>query len=296
MMGRKKVRELEDALSRRVSEIEILAKRVETLQKQVDEYKAKEGVLASTLLEAQAAAKRILNEANEKADATVKDADEKKQAAFALVQSAEEEAAKKAAGIIEAAQAEAKRRMEQAEASAAEYKQNLKMLNLRLTTSAIAAKAQAEKFAAIIEELHIREDDDADMVREIDGLSEALATESEVELPEEYASPAELIHSLYAIQKRSIPHFVEDVETLVAEGAQSSIQGDALAKKQEDAKREGENMQEEADAKDETSDKVWTVEEIVETSAGAQWQKKEPDVDQELDAIVSDILREEKRH
>ena len=76
MMGRK-VRELEDVLSKRIAEIEILAKRVETLQKQVEENKAKESVLASTLLEAQSAAKRILDEAAQKAEQTINDANEK---------------------------------------------------------------------------------------------------------------------------------------------------------------------------------------------------------------------------
>ena len=89
---------------------------------------------------------------------------------------------------------------------------------MRLTTSAIAAKAQAEKFATIIEELHIHEDTDADMIHEVDGLSAALATENEVDLPEAYETPAELIHSLYTIQKRDIPDFVKDVETLAVEG------------------------------------------------------------------------------
>lgn len=250
----KKVQELEEQLEARTLELELsnaelerykaeiseLKKRTDELSDQIKEFRNKEQAISWALTEAKAAEKRIISEAQSR------------------IAAMEEEARAKAKSILEDAEAAAARTVKKAEASVLEYENNIKRLNSELAKAASDAREQAEKFADLI--LQIKPAVDSEIIEEMKGYG-AFSGEANVELPDDYRSPAELMQNIYKIQGREL-----------------SVQ-------QAEEETEGEQ----ADFSSGEPEKVWRVEDLRESDelpAGGN------ELDLELNSIIEEVLKE----
>lgn len=276
----KKLRELEANLGQKDREIEILTRRIQELSNAVNASKEKESAIVGALMEAKATAERIISNANHQAGNVVQEADAIRKNADELadktIRSAREEAEKiieesngQAAVIIEKAHAEAKRRLEQAEYSACEYTAALDRLNGKLAQTAGAARKYAEEFAEMVSLL--THEGDKELAQECKGLPGLLESSDEKQsLPEQYQNPADLMRSIYMLQGRETPRPQEDFQDEAAKPLNA----------QEDTNRAPED------------DKVWTVDEVV-ASPATDNAAKDAELDDELNALIEDVLNED---
>lgn len=251
----KKIQELEEQLEARTLELELsnaeitryknevadLTKRTEELSGQIKEFRGKEQAISWALTEAKAAERRILEEAE------------------ARIKAMESEAKKKADGIIEEAGKTAYRTVQKAEASVLEYEQNIRRLNAELIRSASEAREQAQRYAELIS--RIKPSADMELIEEMKGYG-GFSEGRNVDLPEDYGTPAELMHNIYKIQGREVTpaHTPQGIE----------------------------NEQEKAPEGSDSKDKVWRVEDF----KGAEAQTGTADeLNDELNSIIDEVLR-----
>jgi DNA repair exonuclease SbcCD ATPase subunit len=251
----KKIQELEEQLEARTLELELsnaeisryknevaeLTKKAEELSGQIKEFRSKEQAISWALTEAKAAERRILEEAE------------------ARIKAMESEAKAKADAAIEEAKKAALRTVQKAEASVLEYEQNIKRLNAELVRTASEAQEQAQRFAGLIS--HIRPAADTELIEELKGYG-GFSDERNVDLPENYGSPAELMQNIYKIQGREISGSY---------------------------KQEATNEQEELAGSD-PQDRVWRVDDLKGTERQAD---AADDLNDELNSIIDEVLRDD---
>lgn len=223
MFGKK---ELQAALEQKEREIK-------ELNAKIAEYQSRNDAVVSALTEAKAAANRILGAAEVKRDEIIARAEQEK---------ADIEAQRD--GIIQAAHAEAEAIIKAAEAKAKQAEERAEFFMGYVRNAADAVRRQAEGY-----ESFLRDYDAAGIGVPPSG--------AEVETPDEYRNPAELMHSIYTIQGRDIPDTVKE--------------------------------QEETERTQEDEDRVWTIDQVAEEQG--EQTPEAAFVEKELNDILNDILK-----
>ena len=259
MFGRK-AKELEEQLNQSQQEVAILAKKVETLSATLEEFKAKESAISGALTNAQRAAEKIIAEAENERAAILKVAEEARASAEQEAQEIVGDANREADTIVEKAKEKARGIAMQAEAFMVEYRANAARLNESLQAAATAAAAQAEQFRAFASGTQLQ--GETELAGEYADIS-ALLDEKELELPDDYETPATLMKSIYAIENRDLPQ-------------------QETGEKEEPAA---------APAEDEP-ERVWTVNEIMKDMSSEPLSPEDAGITAELDAIINDVLRD----
>jgi len=256
----KRVRELELELSEARSQIDERDEQIAQLKKDLTAYQNREQAIVMALTEAQSTAARRIELAKEEAAAILKAAEEQKQTLEEQTDGILAKANEEAAAIREQSIADAQTRLRQTEASVAEYELRLSLLNDQLKKTAAQAQAQAEQFAAFLNGTVIDTPDAVDEVRDL----HKLVAEEIADLPEQYDSPSELMHSIYQIQGRQLP----DEETAFIPPLPAQ----------------------EAPAQEASGDeeRVWTVDEVI--SNAANLTDADPDIP-DLDGLLDEILQ-----
>ena len=221
MFGKNK---LEEMLAQKDNEIKELNARL-------SEYQSRNDAVVGALAEAKAAATRILAAADVKRDEIIAAAEAEKKEISAQRDSILDDAKAEAEAIIRAAMDKAREAEDRAE-----------FFRNYVKESADAVRRQAENYAAFLGEY------------EVSGIG-AAPCDKTVETPDEYADPAELMHSIYDIQGRDIPEEAKQPE------------------------EDGEPAQSE--------EEVPTVSEVVTDGK----QEEQFSVDKELNDILNDILK-----
>jgi len=205
MFGRN-AKELEEQLSQSKQELAILAKKAEAMTAELTEFKAKESAISGALTSAQKAAEKVLVEAEEEKRVILAEAENARTAAEEEAKAILAGANAEADAIIADAKAKAKSIALQAEAFMQEYRANAARLNESLQAAANAAAAQAEQFRTFAEGARLEGEEE--LAGEYRGAAELLE-EKELDLPEDYETPATLMKSIYAIENRDIPASAE---------------------------------------------------------------------------------------
>ena len=257
MFGRK-AKELEEQLSQSEQEVAILAKKVETLSAALEEFKSKESAISGALTSAQRAADKVIAEAEAERDSIRKAAEEEHLSAEKKAREIVQDANREADAIVAKAKEKARGLAMQAEAFMAEYRANAARLNESLQAAAAAAAPQAEQFRSFASGTRLA--GETELAGEYADVS-ALLEETKADLPEDYETPATLMKSIYAIENRELP--------LQAEAQEPAVPAE-----------EGE------------TDRVWTVNEIMEETPAEPLSPEEAGITAELDAIISDVLGE----
>ena len=257
MFGRK-TKELEDQLNQSGQEVAILAKKVETLSAELAEFKAKESAISGALTNAQRAAEKVIADAEAEGESIRRAAEEERDDAEREADEIIAAANRKADSIIANAKEKARGIAMQAEAFMAEYRANAARLNESLQAAAQAAAAQAEQFRSFASGTRL--ESETELAGEYKDVS-ALLEEKELDLPEEYDAPATLMRNIYAIENRALP---EDAEKLEAEPSVA----------------------------EEETDRIWTVNEIMEDKPTEPHSPEEAGITAELDEIINDVLKD----
>ena len=223
MFGKK---ELQAALEQKEREIK-------ELNAKIAEYQSRNEAVVAALTDAKAAANRILGAAEVKRDEIIARANKEK-----------EDIEAQRDGIIEAAHAEAEAIIKAAEAKAKQAEERAEFFMGYVRDAADAVRRQAEGY-----ESFLRDYDAAGVGVPPSG--------TEVETPDEYRNPAELMHSIYTIQGRDIPEAVKELE-------------------------ETEQAQEE-------EERVWTIDQVAEEQG--EQTPEAAFVEKELNDILNDILK-----
>ncbi|MBQ7091204.1 MAG: hypothetical protein IJN83_00945 [Clostridia bacterium] len=223
MFGKK---ELQAALEQKEREIK-------ELNAKIAEYQSRNDAVVSALTEAKAAANRILGAAEVKRDEIITRANQEK---------AEIEAQRD--GIIQSARDEADAIIQAAEAKAKQAEERAEFFMGYIRDAADAVRRQAEGY-----ESFLRDYDAAGIGVPPCGV--------EVETPDEYRNPAELMHSIYTIQGRDIPEAVKE--------------------------------QEETEQAQDEEERIWTIDQVAEEQG--EQSPEAAFVEKELNDILNDILK-----
>lgn len=279
MFGKKK--ELEstiEELKAKLSEQEAINARLELA---IEEYKRKESAIANALTRAQSDAAKVLEEAYAEKQHIIDQADEDKAAAHAEAELILSKAQEEAEAIRLAAKENSRRSALKAEAFMQSYRESAKQLNSALQRAAETAAAQAEHFRSCIKE--------ANLDNEIEMAGEYIPSENdspaESELPETYASPAELMQSIYKIERRSTlpeeeipeeaPAFEPDAELFADRGPTAMLKND---------------IQDNSEAGEEAA--MFTVDEIMQQRSEPDAEPVHDPIDDALNAIIDDVLQD----
>lgn len=254
----KKTKELEEQLNQSGQEVAILAKKVETLSAELEEFKAKESAISGALTNAQRAADKVIAEAKAEGEAIRQAAEEERDRAEQEADEIIAAANRKADAIIAAAKEKARGVTMQAEAFMEEYRANAARLNESLQAAAQAAAEQAEQFRSFASGTRL--ESETELAKEYASAS-SLLEEKKLDLPDDYDTPATLMKSIYAIENRVLP---DQEETPSADGAPA----------------------------EEESDRVWTVNEIMEDKPTEPLSPEEAGITAELDEIINDVLKD----
>lgn len=255
MFGRK-AKELEEQLAQSKQEVAILAKKVESMTAELTEFKAKESAISGALTSAQKAAEKVLAEAEAEKRALLADAEKVKADADAESETIIAAANSDADAIIEEAKEKARSITLQAEAFMQEYRANAAKLNESLQAAAMAAALQADRFREFAAGARLEAEMEA--ASEYTGVTELL-DEKELDLPDDYETPATLMQSIYAIENREIPSPAEEKEPV------------------EEPEEEDDGI-------------LLTVNEIMKEDVDPL-SEEEAGIDAELDAIINDVLK-----
>lgn len=291
-MGRR-IRELEQALSQKETEIAQLRARVDELGAVVERYRGQESAIAGALTKAQTASERIVREAQEEKDAILRRADEQKREAEQEAAGIVADAQRRASIIEEQARRRAHETAQRAEAFMVEYRESANKLIDAFRRTAAEASEQAQQFASAIGALNL--DEAIEATHEYDHVAALTQTPAQ-DMPDDYVDPASLMRSIYQIEQRELPEDAVEEEA-AAEVEPEAVPGEpaldpfsswARPEEKPEASEESAWNKDALDLeKKEEDGHVWTIEEIVERTnadAGAQ-------IDDELNAIIEDVLR-----
>ncbi len=254
-----------------------LQAQVQELTKQLDGYRAQERAIVQALTDAQTSAGKRVLEGEAQAKKIVDEANAYKARAEADADALVQEATEKAANIVEAAQAESARRLRQTEASVEDFEARLNALNASLLNTARQAKEQAESFARSMEALT---GDTPEILQEGRGLSALIQTQTG-KLPDSYQTPQELMHGIYQLQGRDIPAAAENEPK--AEPTEPAFPEEPTPVEE----------QPEEKAADESEERIWTVEEVMAKSGAFSSKEKDEETEEvDLDSLLDEIIRE----
>ena len=210
-MGKKK--QLVEELAQKEQAIARLSRQVEELNAQLREsgeklsaHQARELAVVNALTEAEGLAKTKIEGAEKWADEIVAQAVSEKSRIQQEGEAITMEAKQQAESIIAGARGQAQEILGEAESSLAAFRASAENFNRMLEDASASAQAQASAFEGAIRQLKIPDAEVATLESALERLPEADA------LPEAYESPAELMHSIYAIEGREMPESVEGAE------------------------------------------------------------------------------------
>ncbi len=197
-----------------IQNVNALESKNNELSKTVDDYKNRENAITQTLLEAKSVAEKIVNEANNKANAIIADAEKTLKNAKNNAENIENDAAvqadkliydakEKSDAIIIDAKNISKRRINQVEASAEEYQARLDMLKGQLAEIANTTQQQISGLLGFVREIDPNQFDGKEIKDECDVMTQ-ISDETVKDLPESYDNPNELMQSIYALQHRNV--------------------------------------------------------------------------------------------
>lgn len=282
-MGRK-TRELEAAVESRNNEIMQLKLRIDELNATLAQYRTQETAIAGALTRAQAAATGIIRDAEDErdrilAEAGAKNAEAQREAADIIG-----DAKRRADAIEQEAKDGAKETAARAEGFMEDYRTNARKLDGEIKRVAAEAAKYAEEFSKFNSGLDLGAA--MEMAGEYRGAAKA-AQGCDTPLPDDYADPKTLMHSIYQIEHRDMPAGGAEPES-----AQESTQAQESAQEPEQTGEQTapEQTPAEAPAEDLTEaegEHVWTVEEIVERTNADE----NTAIDDELNAIIEDVLK-----
>lgn len=271
-------RELETELEQCKVELEQLKKQLAEQTNKINEYQTREQAVVLALTEAQATATRRISLAKDEANAILKDAEHKKQTIDEQVNGLLEKAQAEANVIVEQAREQVKTQLLQTQASVVDYQERLHALNAHLKEAAQRAHRLAEQFSSAMQSCVTALPDTVAEVRDLTDLVQADLKD----LPEQYDSPSDLMHSIYAIEGRDIPRAVKKEPTAAAIQAPAD---DHEASEPVDCAPPSPPVE---SKKNETAEpdeeRVWTVDEVVA-------QVQEEDVDPDLDHLLEEIMQ-----
>lgn len=280
-----------------LSEFEAQKKELQTYKNLVEEYQKKEESIAGAIINAQSTGKKIICEAQSKADCIIYDAEK-------IIEDARA-ASKK---IIEDSRDLAQKNLAEAEAAAQEYDANVKMLNQGLINASHEAKNQAKTFAEILEKISLMlEDHNEDSRILSDYAAENLEVNAE---PEEQTTPVELMRNIYTIQGRTIPvdaqaNYMSDERVPEGEEEQTAEEkpvADAPQKPYihidytehdhplEPTEVEIFDEKEQHKAMEPHDVEVWTVEQVSGVAEEYKQDKKNSELELELDKLINDVI------
>ncbi len=304
-MGRR-VRELEQALSQKETELNSLRQQVAELGATVEKYRYQESAIAGALTKAQAAGERIIQEAEEENAAILRRAADDKREAELEARGLIEDAQRRAALIEEEAKQKARQTAARAEGFMENYRTSAQKLVAEFRKTATMAADQATRFVGNMNELERGLDQSVEITHEYDHLSAMHETPAQ-DMPDDYTDPASLMRSIYAIEQRDLPELQEEPEPILDADPQMELPLEeepepetvwqehktadpftSWAGSLEQSEAVAQPWGKETISLDDRDDgRVWTVEEIVErTSADGN-----AEIDDELNAIIEDVLR-----
>ncbi|MDO4572660.1 MAG: hypothetical protein Q4C13_04760, partial [Clostridia bacterium] len=192
MMRRKEMKQL---LEERMERIGLLEQRLETLERLLDGYRAREQAIVEALSNANETARQRVGAAEAEAQRLKAEAEER---AGKLVAEAET----RAAAVRDAAEQESAALLEKTQRSVRAYEDALAAYNANLERSAAEVQASAARYAAFIQE---RKLDAGELFNEVGG--GALTANAAVadELPDPDGDPKTLMQNIYKLQNRDIP-------------------------------------------------------------------------------------------
>jgi len=236
----------------RREQIELLNQQVDSLKKQIEAYQTKEQAIVQALTEAQAAAANRIEAAEARAKEILRDAEARNKVLEEENERLQNDAQGKADEIIRDAEIKAEEIIAEAKADAAAIcdesreacrraEEQLTSLQALLMDTAKAANISALAFEAAIKDMMLP--------------GEA------PELPEEYTSPSNFLHSMYQLEGRDIPQAAQEAAA------------------------------QEAPAEETEEERVWTVEEVMANTEGET--PDEPAIPTvNLDDLLDDILKD----
>lgn len=251
----------------------------------IDQLRAREGDVVSAMAQIETLRVQRMQQAEEQArsmqEAAQNILDEARAEAEAERKSAKEEAERiraaaeaEAKASLEGARAQAENMINQAEAFRQDHVKATRDMNGRLAALAERFGEELESLRKLSGELREKNREPEADGAEIEDMRKALHSEA-VETPESYESPAGLMQSIYAIEQRALPE---------EEGEQDApfcgAQAEAAQAPQADAAAE--NAAEE---------RVWTVDDVVDSMLEEEAQGTGTDTDRYLEKLIDEILQ-----
>ncbi len=284
--------EMEEQITQLKRDLERATLEGETLRAKLEVYTGKEQAMAQALTEATASASRIRASAQEEIEKlreesrslvenARKEADQLRKKSFVDADNIIADATNKANQIISAAKEEAEARLSKANKAVAEGEARLHKLNSLLSDMVQQTRSQAYALN----------------VTAASGTITEPKKPAPTPLPQEYATPAELMHGIYQLQGRDTPAKADTAEEPVAPAPAEEPEAPAPYTP---AYAAAPIKQDTPDAADEIMDaaevddpKVWTVDEII-SQADSQAEKADvgSDTSSELDDLLNEILKD----
>lgn len=200
-MGRR-VKELEQAIEQRDGEIAQLRRRVDELSADVEKYRLQESAIAGALTRAQAAADRMLKEAGDEKTEMIRQANEEKLEIETEAKGILVDAQRRAEIIEQDAKQKAHDAARRVEAFMTQYRASAQQLITEFRHIASDATGRVKSFSDYMNGLNL--DEAVEITREYDHVSAMDETPAQ-DMPDDYADPASLMRSIYAIEHRDIP-------------------------------------------------------------------------------------------
>ncbi len=172
-------------LEERQERVNLLMRRVETMEELIKGYQTREQSVVDAMAAAQDAADRYLAESQKRAEAILLNAGRE----------AEETTRK--------AQAERRELLKKTEAAVAEYERQIRAFNEALEENAAEAVRSTNRFAAALRKQKLPLSDLPDEARGLSGI----APEAPADLPETGGNPAALMRNIYKLENRDLPDF-----------------------------------------------------------------------------------------
>ena len=190
------IEELNEKLSAQQQELD-------SLKEELASYKEKEHAISRAITDAAETASRIISDAQKESD-EIYDSAQQEYFAFqrkgeGMIQSAYENAR----DIIKDAEKTSEKKIKETDAAVNAYVQLLTQFNESMKEQA----RQAEENVKKVSEFYVRLSSALpDLFAEVPKLDETLISQEEEPLPDPEGDPAQLMHNIYTIQKRYLPH------------------------------------------------------------------------------------------
>lgn len=271
----KELTEKENALQALTQEIAALKGKIQEQETRILSYQEREGALVSAMTQVEALSKNRMAETESQVQAMLDDA--KKEADAALSTAKE-----RAAAVLSQAKDQAAAMLAQAEASVKEYKCNTDALNARLIAVSKQAKAQLASLEEWMQRSVLFTDNEED-IEELQSLQRAVLAE-ETAAPETYANPAELMQSIYSIERRDLPAREDEPMT-------EQPQPETTAAEEPAAEEPAVEEPVPEEPETEKTQPLWTVDDIVASVIDGEPPKTDTDSDAYLKQLIDDILQ-----